>query len=184
MVETVSRDLPFFEVAPAMLITWRETFVIDGGVIDDDHRFLFMNINTISRRLTERLPVSYLVKRTQDLRTFAALHFEREERLQEWSGYPDLPAHRREHQELLARCDEILHGLQAEAAAAVIAEPTDIKTFLMGWILDHMILSDKKLKPFLSPLDSVGEAPLATLKRRSLNTGAEPFFGGAQRRVA
>ncbi|HXZ14450.1 MAG TPA: hemerythrin family protein [Roseiarcus sp.] len=167
-----------------MLIPWRESFVIDGGVIDDDHRFLFMSINTIIRRLTERLPVSYLVKRTLDLRILAALHFEREERLQEWSGYPDLAAHRREHQELLARCDEILHGLQAEAAGAVIAEPAEIKTFLCGWILDHMILSDKKLKPFVTPLDSVGEAPLGQLRRKSLDGGAKPLFGGAQRRVA
>ncbi len=163
-----------------MLIHWKETFTIDGSVIDDDHRFLIMQINPIDRRLRERLPISFLLKRIEELWIFATLHFEREERLQKRSGYPDLPAHHKEHEDLLVRLDEFVRGLRAQPEDAVVDEPDALRAFCFGWILGHIIHSDQKLKPFLSALDNAGETPLGKLSRTARASGwTEPLWAVA-----
>lgn len=161
-----------------MLITWKESFSIDRGVIDDDHKFLIMTINTVIRRLNQRLPVSFLVRKAVDLRTLAALHFQREERLQELSGYPGRSGHQDEHEKLLAQLDEVVRFLTAQPEGASVADPAELKSFLYGWILGHIIESDQKLKPFVTTLDVNDEPPLGQL-RRDIPLQRDEAFDGA-----
>lgn len=148
-----------------MLITWKEKYVIDEGVIDDDHRFLIHALNLAIEEVRRQAPACSLLKQVLHIKGFAALHFKREEKLQEWSKYPCRHAHCREHGELLARLDEVIAELSAASGDEPYPDQDNIKSFFYRWMLSHIIDSDQKLKPFLATISTADEKPLRLMAR-------------------
>jgi hemerythrin len=142
-----------------MLIVWKDAFAIDNGVIDEDHRFLIEHLNAIVTALNTRAPVEGICRDIRQLRVFAELHFQREERLQALSGYPGLDEHRGEHRDMLAQIDRILAQLTTTSATDA-AGYRHIKSFMYRWLLGHIIESDAKIGSFLRTIDSSTELPL------------------------
>lgn len=77
-------------------------------------------------------------------------HFAREETLLDRSDYPDLPAHKLEHANLLEDAklfrDSYANG---EAQPQVTIEAAE---FLSRWLLDHIRNQDKRFAPFVHKL--------------------------------
>jgi hemerythrin-like metal-binding protein len=145
-----------------VLIVWKDGFAIDNGVIDEDHRFLIEHLNAIITALNDQAPIRDVCRDVRQLRMFALLHFDREERLQVLSGYPGLDQHRAEHVELLAQLDGILGQLTRPGDDAQAAYPA-AKSFMYRWLLGHIIESDTKIGAFLKAVDSSAELPLAKI---------------------
>jgi hemerythrin-like metal-binding protein len=145
-----------------MLIVWKDGFAIDYGVIDDDHRFLIEHLNAIITALSSQAPIEGVCRDIRQLRVFAELHFQREERLQAVAGYPGLDQHRAEHVELLAQLDGILGQLTKPGDDAQAAYPA-AKSFMYRWLLGHIIESDTKIGAFLKTVDSSAELPLVKI---------------------
>lgn len=143
-----------------MLIVWKEEFVVDRGVIDEDHKFLIENLNGILQKLNTHAPAGIVHEMAGCVRNFAALHFLREERLQEQAGYPGLAEHRDEHRQLLADFDRFLAQFAALPEDAAVADVGEAKKFIYRWILGHILRNDGKLAPYLAKLDTSKEAPL------------------------
>lgn len=143
-----------------MLIVWKDGFAIDHGVIDEDHQFLIERLNAIITALNNRLPVESLCRDILQLRAFADLHFQREERLQALACYPDLDKHRAEHHDMLAQLDSILGQLTTASGDDAMAGYPGIKSFMYRWLLGHIIESDTKIGAFLKTIDSSTEPPL------------------------
>jgi hemerythrin len=146
-----------------MLIVWKDGFTIDNGVVDEDHRFLIEHLNSIITALNNRAPVEGICRDARQLRVFAELHFQREERLQALSGYPGLDQHRAEHRDLLAQLDAILAQLTSSSATEAAAGYPGIKSFMYRWLLGHIIESDTKIGAFLKAIDSSSELPLTRI---------------------
>jgi hemerythrin-like metal-binding protein len=151
-----------------MLIVWKEDYAIDGGVIDADHRFLFDLINRILVDNRTEGHGAALRLEMQELNTFAARHFTREETLQKASGFPLNEEHHALHQVLLdqlQRATELVLELdESNTPPAKLAKlRKKLHSFLYRWLLAHVMECDVKMRPYVKGMAGTaqGYAPLS-----------------------
>jgi hemerythrin len=79
-------------------------------------------------------------------------HFAREEALMRASDYPDLAAHQREHRLMLAEYVDLLREISTDDG-----ETLNLETLrsLKGWLLGHLLDTDRKLGDYLRGLKQV-----------------------------
>lgn len=131
-----------------MAIVWRDAMAIGSEVIDQDHRQLFTTINEFEACpdfVHAEAAAKRLYKYTQE-------HFRREESLQQMMRYPYAEGHKREHERILASLMEViktyfLKKQDPEGERAAIAK---LAGLMRDWILDHVLKTDIKMKPFLN----------------------------------
>jgi len=160
-----------------MSIVWRDRMSIDGGLIDNDHRYLIGLVNEVdSVRPSPAMP-EQLAAILARLDAYARIHFEREERLQAAAGFPYASAHHRRHADLARQLD----AMRAECGKAVA--PQEMLTFqnrlgdfLHQWLVDHIVKADILMKPFVAKmqLHAGGIPPLAeAVQRREADRTAD-----------
>lgn len=146
-----------------MLISWKDSFAIDHGVIDDDHRFLIAAINSLIDEIGRHAVIEAFLPQVLRLRAFAELHFRREERLQEQCGFPGQAGHRAEHQRLLSQLDLVVETLRSAPQGTAPVDTPQLRSFFFRWILGHILEEDIKMKSFLAQAPQHGEVALARL---------------------
>ena len=132
-----------------MLIKWKSEFAIDNGIIDDDHKEIIGNLNSIIAAPLTGTSAGQLVAMIDDLHEVAARHFEREEHLQELLNFPDSVVHKAEHLELLESLVQIGKSLRDIPPDMSPEHSGRLKAFLYKWILSHIVHSDLKMQPYL-----------------------------------
>jgi hemerythrin len=73
------------------------------------------------------------------------VHFAYEERLMEEADYPELAAHKAEHEDLTLR----VRGFQKDFDEGRIATGITLLQFLKEWSQKHIMESDHKYAPYL-----------------------------------
>ena len=81
-----------------------------------------------------------------ELLDYTATHFASEEGLMEAAGYPELEAHRRQHQHLLAQARD----MEMRAVIGDHDVPVELTHFLYRWLIEHIEVSDKKFGKFVA----------------------------------
>jgi hemerythrin-like metal-binding protein len=132
------------------MIIWTDD--LDTGVakIDEQHRILVNSINDANTRLAANSNAEILDQISRDLLSYALYHFETEEDLMQEFGYAennpdDLEAHLRQHREFSAKVVEVREGIKA----GKLISRDDLLTFLNGWLINHILKSDKRLGAFI-----------------------------------
>lgn len=127
------------------LVRWSETMSVGNMHIDEQHCILIDTINQLAsaESLHNHHAVSMII---DELVSYAAFHFDFEEKLMAAHGYPDLEAHRRIHQHFVKwvtdfRDDFITYGKRA------LGEP--VLAFLRDWLADHIMGEDQRYRPYL-----------------------------------
>jgi hemerythrin len=135
----------------SMLITWKNEFAIDHGVIDDDHHFLFELVNQILEKAKTATSFAAMGSELTQLRGFAVKHFDREEKLQRASGYPLHADHRTLHRDLLIQLDQFVAAMAAQAtdAGTVLRQ---LRSFLIRWLLSHIMDHDMSMRPYVEAM--------------------------------
>jgi hemerythrin len=134
-----------------MAIQWRPEMKIDGAMIDDDHRHLIDIINRMERLAPGSPDPAELMDIVYALKLYAGTHFQREERLQRLVGYPEASGHHVEHADLLARLDPIIGRAQG-ARSDPAGTHREVGQLLRAWLLQHIIKSDFKMRPYAEEL--------------------------------
>lgn len=144
-----------------MAIVWRDEMSIDGGVIDQDHQTLIAIINEFFAIKEDLREFSELSKLLEKLHIYTEVHFGREETLQRAAHYPYNEAHHHEHETLLRELAAVNAELDTyapvEPGAAVSPETLHafhekVAQFLRHWLVDHIIKSDLRMKPFAAEM--------------------------------
>lgn len=132
-----------------MTIVWRDAMSVGQSAIDEDHKVLFAIINEFEASpdfANAEQAARKLYKYTQE-------HFRREEHMQQLMRYPYAAAHRQEHERILGSLTEVVKGhfLKKDGTdeAAAIARLTEL---MRTWIVDHVMTTDRQMKPFLGRL--------------------------------
>ncbi|MBF0627117.1 MAG: hemerythrin family protein [Magnetococcales bacterium] len=131
-------------------IAWRRDFATGVGIIDDQHRVLINMLNDAAAKLTDQSTAEEIGRIVRGLLNYADYHFKIEERLIEDHGYArersaDAGSHLREHREFVAQVMEV--GQRLEQGKRVTRD--ELVTFLIGWLTNHILHSDKILGAFL-----------------------------------
>ncbi len=133
------------------LIVWNDELVTGISEIDEQHRILVNSINEANTRLSNtQVNAEILEKITQDLLSYALYHFETEEELMQKYNYAesqgdDSELHQRQHREFSATVVSVRDGIKM----GKLISREDLLTFLNGWLINHILNTDKKLGEFI-----------------------------------
>ena len=123
-----------------MRIEWKDSFKVGNADIDSQHEQWFEEIN----QFLEATQKEDLILCEMQMYRYTRVHFAHEESLMKRIGYPDLQSHVDQHNKLVAKLNEI---------AVQIADDTlDLqvwKTFLSGWLMEHIGTTDAKLADYV-----------------------------------
>ena len=134
------------------LLVWNDELVTGVTEIDEQHRILVNSINEVNTRLSNTtVNAEILEKITQDLLSYALYHFETEESLMKEFNYAekhgeDSVVHQRQHREFSATVVAVREGIKAEK----LISREELLTFLNGWLVNHILNTDKRLGAFIS----------------------------------
>lgn len=165
-----------------MLITWKDDFAIDGGVIDADHRNIIYRINQINDAIASGESIDFISATLRNLYRVTSAHLFREEHLQAASNFPGADEHGAAHARLLSALWEWIARIDKEADAGPSADTLrDCKNFLYRWILSHILSDDREMAAFHDQLHSTN-GPVAMLNLDDLLPYVEAALMGEPRR--
>lgn len=125
---------------------WSQEFEIGIGAIDQDHQTLFNTIRQLGEHIDQERGEGRVKATIHALQLYVDEHFEREERFMIRAGYPDYPAHRKEH-DTFRDAIASLKDFHEHAPADIDAQK--IVSFLEDWLLHHILQIDAQYKPYL-----------------------------------
>ena len=149
-------ERPLSSAPRAPYLEWRDTWTLEVGFMDEDHRTLAAMLNRLARDYGSRTGLPpYPVRRPDAPPLLDALaelarhtrdHFEREEEVMRTDGYPGLPDHKSEHDQLLAELSVLTRALRDSGSQWLDVNLLDS---LKDWFLGHVLELDRELADFL-----------------------------------
>ncbi|HOP18022.1 MAG: hemerythrin family protein [Gammaproteobacteria bacterium] len=127
-------------------IVWGQVLSVEVDEIDEDHRKLVAIFNILNHAMEENASPDYLAAVLEELINCTVWHFSHEERLMLKYGYPEMPAHKAVHQQLISGA-KALQAKIVQADNRIVDE--DIE-YLERWLTEHILTDDMRLGAFLS----------------------------------
>ena len=130
-------------------IRWEDKFVIDGGVIDKDHKTLFGLVSEFNESIPNFQSPGEMLSILASVKKYSQTHFQREEKLQQILEFPFCEDHKKEHEALIEKLNGLIKKVMQTKEDNVIDVAVEIGSFLQEWITDHVIESDLPLKSYV-----------------------------------
>ena len=127
-------------IAGRSLLSWRAEYSISIQRIDTQHKRLFTTANRLLDAIESQRGTIEVSAALDFMRAYAAFHFADEEALLERYGYGRLAEHLERHQMLIAQ----LFDLERRINGADPASPQEVLEFLHGWIVNHILVEDRR----------------------------------------
>lgn len=162
-----------------MALVWREQMSVGNTLIDNEHSYLLDQINAVELALNTEENHDLLVETLDHLVEYTQTHFDHEEQIQLKIKYPLHEEQKDEHEKILAELNSIKKKLdkvlgseeEDDDESAAFDEVTDdelnmllgddglqsadkndlapLVELMRNWIVNHVIGSDMKMKPYL-----------------------------------
>ncbi len=128
------------------IIKWDESIMIGIPAVDRQHKRLIDLINQLYREMKKGSRNNSVASKVMDeLIDYTKVHFSDEEKLQEKADYPDRDKHHDIHEDLVNQV--LLWKNRVDSGKSMIV--TDLMDFLKGWLVNHILGTDKKYVPYL-----------------------------------
>ncbi|MEW5728280.1 MAG: bacteriohemerythrin, partial [Pseudomonadota bacterium] len=128
------------------LLRWHEEYRVDILRIDNQHRRLFEQGNTILEAVMRDEPAADVLALVDALAEYARYHFGEEEAMMARHAYPDLDGHRLQHARLLDQ----LADMRDRLAGTQRPGEDEMLDFLRGWLMAHIVNDDRVYAPFMN----------------------------------
>ena len=128
------------------LMRWKDEYSVKIKHIDDQHKGLVKLVNELHVAMLTGRAKDSLSSILSQLVTYTKAHFTTEEVLMQAHRYPELVAHKAEHERLTAQALEF----QKEFAAGRAMLSLEVLNFLKNWLTNHIQGTDQKYSPFLN----------------------------------
>ena len=133
------------QVVSSVDLVWREEYSVNIQRIDNHHRRLFEMSNRLIEAVRLGKGQTEMGEALDFLMGYAMYHFSEEEALLERYGYPEGAGHAARHRRLMAQVRELEERL---SAATITAD--EVLTFLQDWIVNHILMEDRRYAPFIN----------------------------------
>jgi hemerythrin len=120
------------------IFPWREAYSVHIPQIDGQHQQLIGLINQLHAAMLQGNGAQTLGNILDDLVRYATGHFAYEESMLQQRGYPELAAHRAEHQRLIAQ----VYQLQKDFRSGKLLMTMQVMQFLKEWLANHILTRD------------------------------------------
>lgn len=133
-----------------MSIAWRDAMSVGEEMVDSDHKHLLDLINAFEIAIAGKIDHKKVARVLLGLVEYTGEHFAREEELQLAIRYPYHESHRRAHRDVLRKLSDIV-GEYTKATEGPVRDRMvrDLANFLKEWLVDHIIQSDLRMKPYV-----------------------------------
>lgn len=128
------------------LMEWNEGMSVAIEQFDQEHQKLVAMINDLFDAVQAGRGKEALGSVLDGLIEYTKTHFAHEEHLMHKHGYPDLEAHKREHEALTKQVVEIQRKYHSGATAMLSME---VMTFLKSWLIKHIQGTDSRYSSYL-----------------------------------
>lgn len=128
------------------LIKWDDSFSVNVGKIDDQHRALVTMNNELNEAMAQGKGKDVLGKIVNGLISYTATHFKTEEDYFNTFRYPEKDSHKKEHVEFVRKVTEFKDGFESGKLSLSI----EVMTFLSNWLRNHIKVVDKKYSRFFN----------------------------------
>jgi hemerythrin len=127
------------------LFVWDAKYTLNIAEIDRQHQKLFGLFNELYEAMQQGRGNDVIGEVLASVLLYTGYHFEYEEKLFRECGYPEEAAHRAEHAKLAEQARTLVQKLEAGKNDVTVAT----LKFLVDWLNDHILGSDRKYAPFL-----------------------------------
>jgi hemerythrin len=127
------------------MFEWKDIYSTGIHSVDAQHRNLFAVAEDLYTAMSGGQGRAAVGKILDRLVQYTASHFAHEERLMRLHDYPDLAAHKTEHDKLTGQVLQF----QEDFRAGKVAMTVQLLQFLRDWLQNHIKGSDLKYAPFL-----------------------------------
>jgi len=131
-------------------VVWSDMFSVKMPYIDNQHKKLFEIANDFHTALEDNKGKEFLFEILNSLIHYTEEHFRDEEEIMEMAGYPavDIESHKKNHEQLVRD----IFGLHQGFTNSEEKTTHELEIFLNNWIIQHILLEDKKYGPFCANL--------------------------------
>jgi voltage-gated potassium channel len=123
--------------------TWSDNLSIGIASIDEQHRSLVILISKFQEALSAGKDREEIAKVFDKLLDYTMVHFKNEEEIMKKYDYPEIDTQIREHRNLTQKVMELNRHKRYIFSENII-------DFLYSWLVNHIMVTDKKLGQFLS----------------------------------
>ena len=127
------------------LIEWNDAFSVGIQKIDEQHKKFFSITNLLfdsMRGAQDREVIGSVLK---ELQQYVVYHFKAEESLMKMYNYPNMNAHKQEHDGAI----HIVNKLVLDYERGIQTVDIELLKFLSDWIQSHILQVDRKYIPYV-----------------------------------
>lgn len=126
------------------IFKWDDSIALGIPAIDDQHKALFGWLDTLNEAVASGDGSEAVGEIIWKLITYVTEHFSAEERLMVSCSYPDLAAHRKEHDQFVSRLHEIQTSfIDGQEMSAMVLD------FMVDWLVCHIKGTDQRYSRFI-----------------------------------
>lgn len=122
------------------LMNWTDDLSVRVQEIDDQHRKLIQQINTLHEAMKTGQAKQTLEATLQELAAYAVYHFQTEEKYMQQFGYPGYLTHKMKHDAFVKK----VVAFQGDYKAGRLELSLDLMNFLKDWVSTHIRETDKQ----------------------------------------
>ena len=127
------------------LVQWNASYSVQVAAMDSQHQRLFELINKLHDAMGQGKGNETLPEIFENLIQYTKSHFAAEEALLIRYKYPDFPAHKKLHDDLIAKVIQ----LQKQFLAGDLSVSIQTRDFLNKWLIEHIKGNDQKYGIYL-----------------------------------
>ena len=134
-------------------ISWSKELETGNVTVDDQHREIF---NLVQEVLNT---AAYSDKKEETkaslgfLSSYAVRHFASEEELMLKLNYPQYDSHKEQHENFIKTVVDFIELYKREGASVSVSDT--VNNFVVGWLKDHIMTSDKAMAKYYSEKTSI-----------------------------
>ena len=127
-------------------LTWNDRYSVKNALIDNQHKTIFELLNSLYDSLQNKESLAPIVEIIDRLDDYAVVHFRSEENLMEEKRFPQLEAHKVQHDRFRKKATEFKRDFSEISGDMTI----DLFVFLKHWWINHILTSDQAYVPYVS----------------------------------
>jgi hemerythrin len=126
-------------------IEWSDALSVGVKEIDDQHKGLINMLNELNKAIQGGWGKEARKEVIDKLIEYTRVHFTTEESVMRISGYPDVEAHKKQHETLIVMVSDYVKKYEQDPNASSY----DLLFFLKRWLTEHIVKTDKTLGEYL-----------------------------------
>jgi len=129
-------------------VSWDRSLETGDPEIDEQHQELFRRIDQLMAATQDRRARAEVERLLTFLGDYVVNHFDAEERIMAESGYPEMSAHRAEHQHFVIEYGRLFQDYQADGPGPVFV--VKFGNRVTAWLCEHICRTDRRLADYLA----------------------------------